>query len=505
MPRDMRASAGTLIPSWIEPVACVAVAVAAGVALFGAVSGQPLMGWDTYPEIETSRIESFRDFIDTFREQTAEGYYPAAFYRPVFNLLLAGGYALWGLDPVGFQAMGAALLAACGLALFGLSRELLGVDCRTGPWTTFVVFLLLPVHAEVVPLASRYMDPLCLLFSVLALWTQARAPRSGWAPAIFTLLAVGSKEVGVLLPPLIFLLAWGRSDLASAAGRLRLASRLAAPHVLAVAVVFAARFAAIGGLGGHPTTSLFGAFSRLLSTLGALGATLSGVWSTAQGSPSVWLVGPITFLVVFGALASVWVQLRRPGSFEESAGRAPSLALALGLVWLVGLAAVYSASGFVQPWHHLLPGAAAALAVGAVAQALTASLSSPRRIPAVVGLGCIALWATLTARYSPVFHDYGHWHRGGRAVEVYLQDLSLRIANQRPGDLVFVGLPPNWKHIGPNPSGARIANLLSVYSLPAWAKLHFPERSIEFRHETLTSNSSDPDPEKVVVVVRRGS
>ena len=50
-----------------------------------------------------------------------------------------------------------------------------------------------------------------------------------------------------------------------------------------------------------------------------------------------------------------------------------------------------------------------------------------------------------------------------------------------------------------------MATLLAVYSLPAWARLHFPDRSIEFRHETLASDSSEPDPDKIVVLVRRGS
>lgn len=491
--------------SWIERFACVAVAAAAAVALFGDVSGQPLMGWDTYPEIETSRIEGFRDFVDTFREQTAEGYYSAPFYRPVFNLLLAGGYALWHLEPIGFQATGAVLIALCGLALFGLSRALLGVDARVGPWTTLIVFLLLPVHAEVVPLASRYMDPLCLVFSVLALWTQVRVRRSGWAPAIFTMLAVGSKEVGVLLPPLIFLLGWARSDRESQAMRLRVALRLAAPHALAVAVVFAARIAAIGGLGGHPSTRLSGAFTRLGSTLGSTGVTLSGVWTTADGTPPEWAIGSIAVLLGFAALASLWILLRRQGSMDEAAGLGSLLAVGLGLAWLVGLASVYAASGFVQPWHHFLPGGAAALAVGAAAQALTSALAGQWRISAAIGLSCIALWAALQARHSPIFHDYGHWNRGGAAVEEYLRGISLRIAGQRPGDVVSVGLPPNWKFADPNPSGATMATLLAVYSLPAWARLHFPDRSIEFRHETLASNSPEPDPDKIVVLVRRGS
>lgn len=505
MPKPTRASAGSGFHTWIEWLACVAVATAGGVALFESVSGQPLLGWDTFPEIETSRIGSFRDFVDTFGEQTAEGYYPAAFYRPVFNLLLAGGYALWGVEPIGFQALGAALVALCGIALFGLSRALHGSHCRTGPWTSLIVFLLLPVHAEVVPLVSRQMDPLCLLFSLLALWTALRAPRSSWVPALFTLLAVGSKEIGVLLPPLVFLVGWSRCDPAPAAIRLRRGLRLAAPHALAVAGVFAARFAALGELGGHSSTSVFGSFTRLGSTLGSLAVTLSGLWSTADKNPSPWLLSSLALLLGVAALASLWALLSAQGRNAGPERRGTSLALGLGLAWLIGCAWIYAASGFVQPWHHLLPGAAAALAVGAAAQSLARGRAGPRRWAATIGLSCIALWASLQAHHSPIFHDYGHWHRGGEVVEAYLQGLSLRIAGQNPGDVISVGLPPNWKPAEANPSGARLATLLAVYSLPAWAKLHFPERSIEFRHEMLASNSAAPDPNKIVVLVRRGS
>ena len=80
-----------------EWLAAIAVVTLAGAVFLARVPAFPLLGFDSYPEILTSRILDLDDFIGTFTEQTSEDFYPSAFYRPVLNLSLAADYALKSL------------------------------------------------------------------------------------------------------------------------------------------------------------------------------------------------------------------------------------------------------------------------------------------------------------------------------------------------------------------------------------------------------------------------
>lgn len=493
-----------------EALAAVAVAAAAGAVLLARTHALELLGFDTYPQIASSRVLDFSDFVGTFTESTSDGVYPYSFYRPLFNLSLAADYALWGLEPFGYHLTDAALTAACGLATFLLVRRLLGPGAHVGPWTALVGFLLLPVHIEVMPLVSRRMDLLCGLLSALALASHARAlegsRRALLCAPLLTLLATSAKESGVVVVPLVFMMTIFRRPRAGPGERVRAAASAALPHLVAIAVVFGARFAALGELGGHPTTNLAGAVTRLPWALGRMLIRISGLGPT-QGSPGFWLSSGIGLAAALPLVALVVALLRgedsrRRGLASDGAARAELSSAGVAACWLLGLAAIQGAVGMLQPWHLLVPCQAFVVGVAALAQRSTASLRQGARPAAVIGLFLVAGWLGLAARDSPLLRTYTHWERASARLEEYLDGLARDIGASPDGTVLEVRLPPIRTPSDPNRIGAVFATAIQVYSLPSWARLRIPERRIVFRHKMLGDEGAEPVPGALVVWVR---
>ena len=488
-----------------ESATATATAIAAGVILFARVRSYPLLGWDTYPEIATSRIRSWTDLLGTFVEQTAEGHYPWSFYRPIFNLSLAADFRAWGLEAAGYHVTSTLLYIACGLALFWLAQRLLGRGAQLGRWVALLVFLLLPVQVEVVPVVSRRMDLLCGVFSAAALATlvprvDRRAPPGGVLPVLFTLLAVGSKEAGAVLPVLVFVLACYLGSAQARWKRYRRGALIALPHLLAVGVVFGARFLALGDLGGYPTTSPLGVVTRLPW---ALGACVLHLIPLTRPPESRWVLDALGAAAL---VASAWIALpplwKGCAPNRSTAPTTPArVTAATAACWLVLLAGIYGASGTLRPWHLFLPGMALALLLGATAQSLAESaLKQRRRAPALALLG-LGLFIAGEASRSPLLRDYPQWRLGARAQARYLDALAGRISETADGEVIAASLPPMIRKPAPDGFG-EAATLLAIYSLPGWAELRFPDRRIVFRHRSLKSDAPDPEPGALVVRVR---
>ena len=490
-------------------VGAVAVVICACGILLARVPARPLLGWDSYPEILTSRILGAADLVDTFTEQTSEGFYPSAFYRPLLNLSLAANYALFGIEPLGYHLTTVLLVGACGLALFWLSRGLLGAGSRYGPWATLLIFLFAPVQLEIIPIVSRRMDLLCGLFAVLALASQTLrirrpTPVAGIVPALFTAVAVGSKEAGVALVPLSFALAiWLRPE-GRFADRSRFAARVALHHGAAVALVFAARFGAIGGLGGHATTDPSAVATRLPLWLGSTVRQVASAWpvsSAADSSTSIHVVSAISLIAVI-ALSLFLFRRREVGRDIARESLAELTTIAVGGSWIVLLAGIYAVTGLLHPWYLFLPMIGFALLLGALVQRLARIRESGTRASrraAVVGLAGIAVWAVLVARFSPLLIGFGHWNPGAEKVEAYLEELSTRIDQHPDGGYFEMRFPPQVIPGDPSPIRTDVATLVAFYSLPAWVELRFPGRPIELRR--LARGEPPPGREEGVLLI----
>lgn len=150
-------------------------------------------------------------------------------YRPVrmvsymLDHALAGGHEAWV-----FHLSNLLWHLATVLTVFGLARALLGGILAA--WLTAAVFAVHPLGSEAVVYVSGRRDLLLGLFSTgslwcfwrsLAAWTWRRRLGTGGAAFLLALLALGSKEIAIVLPVLAALLAvlhWRRHPEAFSVG-----------------------------------------------------------------------------------------------------------------------------------------------------------------------------------------------------------------------------------------------------------------------------------------------
>lgn len=475
----------------------VVLAIGAAALMLRHTHAVGFIGWDSYPEIASSRIESFQDFTDTFREKTAAGYYPFDFYRPTFNLSLALDYAIWGLDRFGYQLTGVILYALCGLALFGLACSLLGPQAVWGPLASLVLYLIAPSHVEIVSLISCRMDMIAALFATLSLWAQRSRidrpmPQGAWLPAGLTLLAGGAKETAFLVVPVVFVLALVYAEERPERNRWRHAAATVAPHFVAIALLLAARFLALGGLGGHTTVDPMGFVTHALPNLGRELLSLGRISGIRQFYFS-YVGGTALALGLFVGLRAVL----RSGDPSESSAAPRNMAL-VGLAWLAVAGSIYGASGHMRQWYLFIPSIGFALLIGAAVEWLRIQLSTRSGVlrgAAVAALVLILLSAVRMGSASPLIKGNRHLLRGTLRADGYLRFLEKRIARAKPGATLRVRPPPGFVAY---PGGKR--SVLASYSVQAWADLTL---DTPVRARYLREPSTPEDSRSVVVLFDR--
>ena len=136
--------------------------------------------------------------------------YTGSIYRPVFWLSLFLDHALWGLAPAGFHASNLLLHLLNGNLAFALLRRLKASNALAA--TVALIWLALPTNTEVVAWVSARSYELCTLFCLcclLAALRFVRAPKYIVLLACFLAAAAAplSHELGIVLAPLLFVLA----------------------------------------------------------------------------------------------------------------------------------------------------------------------------------------------------------------------------------------------------------------------------------------------------------
>lgn len=241
------------------------------------------------------------------------------YHRPVKSLSY-GWDRLLGGQPWAFHLTNLLIHAGVCIALLLLGRRL--ARTRTpflGEWLG-LLFALHPLQTECVAWVSARSDSLMALFALSAcvLLLRARAGRAWiWRGlcGLMVLLAVGSKETGVVCLPVLIALSLALPD--GRRGPLRRVAVEIGPAALAVAVAVAFRFLVVGdiqlgslagrtGLGLWSGLDLFG--RNLLTSFLPWG---TGVADTIEllDQPSVLsLAGPVIWLTWLAA----GIRLRRP-------------------------------------------------------------------------------------------------------------------------------------------------------------------------------------------------
>jgi hypothetical protein len=473
----------------------VSLVLAAVIRVFWEFGDCGLVGWDTYPMIEVSRIRSPGDLFDIFSTSLLGKEVGGLYYRPVPKISLAIDYALWGLWAPGFQLTSALLFGAAAVGIHRLARNLIGGKSAVGPLAALVFFLIAPVHAAVIPAPARRADLFCVLFMSFALAEQGKSSRESrprvLISAVLTALALASKETAFLLLPLMVLVAFLYSRETATRRRVIHALEATVP-VLAVMLGFVfVRLAVLGGIVGErplQETSLPSAALAMLSRIA--GAIISPGFITGEATPPFLGLG-----LLAAALVAAGLLARRDA--RSDASMASVRPVTLSMAWIAGVAALYSVGIIFQPWYLLNAVAGSALLVGALSQALMLLGSSdrPARGAAAAGLLCIALLIASLAAYSPLIRSYDQWRKASEVTERYLNELQGKIERAPTGTVVRMSRVPRR-------AGGRRRGLVGVagmaeYSVDAWAQLSFPERRIH----VLPFTSERPVEEDEVLVL----
>lgn len=488
----------------------VAVALILGVAgvVFVQTRSYGLLGMDSYPIILTSRVQSLADLWGNFSESLMDGFYTAAFYRPLLNFSFAFDHALWGLSAPGYQLSNVLCYAACALALyvFLISRPASSVAGVPPPRSSspayalagVVFFLFHPLQFEVVPFPPRRPELMCSAFILLALAAEAR---SGWRFRVLggaaTLLSLASKETAVILPALVFLRVLvypenGHGE--SLRGRWLRAGRRAALAAVPVVLYLVARFAALGGLGGRGPIAPAKALEVFPQFLGTLLRTVTspaaiGSWQLA----GVWLL-----LLLPLVIAALW---------RRGAGRRrwlPDVAFAAG--WLILLAIIYTLSRRLSPWYVVVAIPAFSIALAGICEGYGRWL---RRGPALraagaAGLAGVVLLISLSQlRWSPVLRSYPLWRRATVADNQLLERFDRLLEQTEAGSVTSI-LEERKKIKGKGKAKMfRGVVLQSHYSLDAWAALRHPDREVRVLKNRKHLKAAPVEPSEVVVILDR--
>ena len=166
---------------------------------------------DTFPLIETTRILSPSDFVKILKNPLMYGTYfieLAKYYRPISALSFSLDYALWKLNPIGYNLTNLIVHLFVAILVFLVLLKL----TRKNLWLSFMSALLFSIHPvliENVVVIARRQDILASFFLLLSFFflpnyqiTKQQKVSISFS-LLFYLLALGSKEFTVIFPFII--------------------------------------------------------------------------------------------------------------------------------------------------------------------------------------------------------------------------------------------------------------------------------------------------------------
>jgi hypothetical protein len=450
---------------------------------------------DDFTLIETSRFRSITEAAALFGKPLMGGSdftKIGLFYRPVATLSYGADYLTSGIDPFGYHVTNVVLFAMLAVAVVGLVASMTGRLATA--WLSGLVFALHPIHVESVPAVARRQDVLAALCTVLCL---ACVSLGGTGPLVVGVvacgLALGSKEIGILLPVMIYVYyvvaaRGGERNEGTWLSRMVEAGRRCAPFFAICGVYLVARTWVLGGMGGYKELP----FGRP-ALLAFLGSTTKNyvrdlVYPASLASRA--LPFSVASLVAVGAL-STWLARRElAGSATTSAiGRTVGVLL----IWLVLPLCLFVATRTFADWSMVLSvvpfSAIVALALTEPIRVGRSLMSGGRRLPATRWLALAAVcWfasaATLVGYlvgFSPLVRDYGEWEDSGKIASMVVRGISRVVHGIPPGTTTIriAGLPYAIGSYATETPRVRTASYLQDHSIESWVKLTEPDAAVD--------------------------
>ena len=473
---------------WIALATIVGVATLA-VLQYARFLETALLGFDCYPTIITARIESFADLLGTFTEELMDGRFSPGgrFYRPLTNLTFAGDYALGGLDPSAYHRTDLLILIANALVIFAFAVRLLGRKWAPAAAFAAIVFVLHPIHVEVLPVPPRRADALFLTFLLASLAAQPRTaaqPLRSLASALLALAAVATKETGAIVLPLSLCLGFLDSSRLgsvgcgggqpSVLGRARTALWHSRLTIAAVLLFLVLRPAVLGGMGGHPSASIFGLFNLWGVVDPVMDLLLLPGWYQA---PKLIVLGIFALIIV--AVFAGW-RLERKHGGDESDSATSGRALTLLALLFAGLLALTSMSGAgVWPWYALGFGAPYVIVLGVLMQLGVRALGRGSLASALPILALPVILAANQVRFSPLVHVYERWFTATDRMNEFLARFDAEVETAPSGSAIILDQLPLLLPGPESGPGVQSAAMINTYTLQAYADLTVPERRVK--------------------------
>jgi len=467
--------------TWVFVAALVGL-LALELYCYRSVLGLELLGWDTWPFVASSRVESLGDVARILGEKSMGGRYPHGdFYRPVTSFSFSLDWALWGSAARGYHVTDLAVLLATTTLVFLLARRLL--KSSLAALVAAAVHAFHPGHFDLVTSPARRVETLTVLFALAALVALPCAGKRGavrWVRlafvALFTLLAIGAKETGVIVPGLVFLLAAIEGGGGSAAEgdaceleprRGGLVARLRSglvPAVLCAAVVAAfvvVRQRVLGGLGGHEESSLEGGFQvgRWMSAATRFLFAPQPAFGPSELGRSLDGALPTVFAALLGAGAAL---VAWKGCPRERG------ALLLAVAWLFAVLVMSAVAGIFRPWHvgSLLP--PFALFCGVLAAQALRAWRAGGRVAGATALAPVALVLLALLSTSGLVRAHREWRTLSADQAAFCERLRTLHEITPPGTSLVVGGMPFEITRAPGRVGPPKAWGMTGYSAQAW-------------------------------------
>jgi hypothetical protein len=462
-------------------------------------------GTDTIPLIETSRVSTLEGVLGIFAGPLMEGSAfteRALFYRPVASLSYAIDYAIWGLDPFGYHLTDLLLHATAAALVVWLVAEAL--DDRLTAAIAGGLFALHPLSVEVVPTPARRHDVLATVFALAAVCLFARATRTTprgageraaasavanrdqwssrarrrWllvgASVLSYLLAIGSKEIGALVPILIgvwFLFVFYERR-PSIRRTIRSGVVLLSPYAVATAGYLALRFAALGGLGGYdrPVRSSSGEPIAVTVSRYVLSLVYPIDFLGALSGLDLQLIPNGLYVALAGASLLVVYSVSRTRSDRSILASARGRLLALSAVWFVLPVWLFVRTGryTVRSGYISIVPVAVVLAVlfvtatrnvaarrreatdgghavtdGSIETTGVESKSTPRAGPGLATLAVVCVLCLSLVAGSGLLNPYTEWERAGEISEDTLEATSESVAGTPANATIDVAPVPH--------------------------------------------------------------
>lgn len=442
-----------------------------------------VLGLDSYPLILASRIRSFPELIGTFTETMMDGRLEFAdFYRPVGNLFLALDYASWGIEPFGYQLTSVLVWCSTIIALYLLTRRILGPAAWVGPTIAALFYALHPAALSVIAILARRPESLVILFIALALSVLPRAPDRGVSRAhliagLLTMLAVGSKETGVLAVGLIFIHQACSPDLRPTRERIARGLWASLPAAIVAFILLVVRQSVIGGFGGYRAASQQAFTSKLTEFAPEyfFAMLCSGYFDTPSLRVLVTSLSAAAIAAV--SLALVWASRGRE---DEALRRLPQI-FVLAAAWLAATVLLSCMTTHFSPRHVLPMVFAVALILGGAGEGVAVICRHEGRAmrSLAIAAGAALLFVAIGALHgSPLVARYPQFGEATRYQNEALSSLKDKIDASAPGEVIHESFR------GKVPVRAKAVDdawMISPWGLEAWLEIVYPELRFTLR------------------------